>query len=520
MAYSRILLVLLQIVAVFGYPSGPPTDVCESQLPNHGGSPLNSNSPVTLTVTPTTYQSGSTHQVTVSGGPFKGFFVQARRQDSSSNQAIGQFGSPPADTKLLHCSPGSSNGWVHSNNELKSPSRTITWIAPSTNEGPIRFRTPIVQIYNTTSGENIYWAPDVTTSALLTYSQSTTPEWSEWGSWGSCSLTCGSGVQYRSRSCTDLDPSDAYNTCSGSTMDDQDCNTQVCPDPVWSSWSVYTVCTATCGTGTQYRTRECTDPYSDDEPECERGAAGEALGREPRDCNTQDCPVATWGQWTPFVGCTRTCGGGTQRRTRTCEDPDDTDNDVCIGVDSENPPCNTQPCPGFIAGEWGEWGDWSACSELCDAGLQTRRRLCSPQDSCFEGGAPVQTETCFIRACDGNELEWNEWSNWGSCSETCGLGQRQRVRTCEDPIERDDRCYGDSVETEACNDRCCDCGDVSLENLIWIIVGIVVFFGIVGAIAAAMCVCARAGFRPRNRQPKGLIALDLPPQRIARRPYY
>ena len=51
-------------------------------------------------------------------------------------------------------------------------------------------------------------------------------------------------------------------------------------------------------------------------------------------------------------------------------------------------------------------------------------------------------------------------------------------------------------------------GEVELENFIWIIVGIVAFFSIVGVVAGVMCVCARAGFRPRNQPPKGLLDFD------------
>ncbi len=61
-------------------------------------------------------------------------------------------------------------------------------------------------------------------------------------------------------------------------------------DPVWSEWSPYTECDVTCGSGSQHRTRSCTDPDSTDALKCEEGEEAEALEMETRNCNEQDCP--------------------------------------------------------------------------------------------------------------------------------------------------------------------------------------------------------------------------------------
>ena len=52
-------------------------------------------------------------------------------------------------------------------------------------------------------------------------------EWSSWGSWSSCSVTCGSGVNTRSRACNKADPDDA--DCDGESTQKSDCTLDPCP---------------------------------------------------------------------------------------------------------------------------------------------------------------------------------------------------------------------------------------------------------------------------------------------------
>ena len=55
--------------------------------------------------------------------------------------------------------------------------------------------------------------------------------YSEWTAWSSCSLTCGTGIQSRSRSCTNPPPSNGGRSCSrlGQAIQYDRCNTQPCP---------------------------------------------------------------------------------------------------------------------------------------------------------------------------------------------------------------------------------------------------------------------------------------------------
>ena len=59
------------------------------------------------------------------------------------------------------------------------------------------------------------------------------------------------------------------------------------------------------------------------------------------------CPVnGTWSDW--VVGaCTKTCGGGSQTNTRTCDNPAPAHGGAaCDGTDKKEVECNTQACPG------------------------------------------------------------------------------------------------------------------------------------------------------------------------------
>ena len=46
--------------------------------------------------------------------------------------------------------------------------------------------------------------------------------------------------------------------------------------------------------------------------------------------------------------------------------------------------------------------------------------------------------------------EFEQWSEWGACSTTCGEGTRTRTRNCLGPYE----CVGSATQSELCNSPC------------------------------------------------------------------
>jgi hypothetical protein len=151
-----------------------------------------------------------------------------------------------------------------------------------------------------------------------------------------CSLQCGTGTQTLSRP-TLQQPHNGGVACGPSSSTQSCSDFTECPtDCVVSGWSGFSACSATCGTGTQTRTRTISvNPRNG-------GAACPAL-TETVSCQTA-LPACSgscvYGPFTPAGSCSVPCGGGTQVLTRTFT------GSGCTGSATSSQPCNTQICPG------------------------------------------------------------------------------------------------------------------------------------------------------------------------------
>ncbi|XP_023559876.1 hemicentin-1 [Octodon degus] len=279
---------------------------------------------------------------------------------------------------------------------------------------------------------------------------------SPWSVWGPCSVTCGNGIQTRSRLCNNPRPANGGKPCQGPDSEMRNCQNKLCPvDGRWSEWSLWEECTKSCGRGNRTRTRTCNNP-----PAQHGGRPCEGNAVEIIMCNVRPCPVpGGWSSWQPWGECSKSCGEGTQMRTRLCNNPPPSfGGSYCGGAETQMRVCNERHCP--VDGRWSPWGSWSACSVSCGGGTRQRTRDCSDPVPQYGGskceGSDIQSDFCNTDPCPihGN---WSPWSSWGTCSRTCNGGQMRRYRTCDNPRPSNGgrACAGPDTQVQRCNTDLC-----------------------------------------------------------------
>lgn len=250
----------------------------------------------------------------------------------------------------------------------------------------------------------------------------------------------------------------------------------------YKSWSSWSSCDKSCGTGTKTRgrTRSCDNPAPKHNG---KTCQGSASNTESVSCKLRECPID--GQWTSYNissdwgACSVSCGEGTTTRvlSRSCTNPSPQyGGKDCIGgyTKTETKPCNDRECP--VDGGWDTFeaaGDWGACSTTCGDGLQTRtlsRTCTNPKPKyggkpCSGSATKTETTTCLLKycVCGGNTCPVNGgWSSyttkgvWSACSRTCNEGVQTLVykRTCTNPAPQNGGlpCLGESTmnKTRSC----------------------------------------------------------------------
>ena len=150
--------------------------------------------------------------------------------------------------------------------------------------------------------------------------------------------------------------------------------------------------------------------------------------------------TSEWSNWSQWSICPLECEDYSRNRTRTCV------GSGCPGRNIEYQSCGSGACP--IASFWGVWGEWTTCSASCNGGTRYRTRVCQNGNSCigfyYEIDDSCNSNPCVVAT-------WSEWSEYSSCSLTCGGGIMTRTRECS--IQG--QCIGPTTQSLACNVNSC-----------------------------------------------------------------
>ncbi|KAL2088096.1 hypothetical protein ACEWY4_016924 [Coilia grayii] len=170
--WSVWLLVCVFERCVDAYPTGAPSSVCVSMLPNHGVGPQSTGSPFNLTVNASTYRHGELITVYIgSSETYRGILLQARSADSSA--AVGSWINLPSHFQTLKCGTEAS-ALTHSSARDRGGGKDVfTWRPPNTGAPQVlRFWATVVK------DEDTFWT-EIKSSALHLDASESSPNGSD-----------------------------------------------------------------------------------------------------------------------------------------------------------------------------------------------------------------------------------------------------------------------------------------------------------------------------------------------------
>merc|ERR1719210_1358543 len=112
-------------------------------------------------------------------------------------------------------------------------------------------------------------------------------------------------------------------------------------------------------------------------------------------------------------------------------------------------------CPECGCKGWSIWSEYSSCSKSCGDGLITRTRTCYGDDLTKCTGVDSESTKCSSGKACPVDCVWSEWKI-GKCSKQCGGGRRTNTREQKVLAAHGGKeCSGPTKVDEPCNTQDC-----------------------------------------------------------------
>ncbi|XP_060583745.1 coadhesin-like isoform X2 [Ruditapes philippinarum] len=143
--------------------------------------------------------------------------------------------------------------------------------------------------------ENSYYCSGSTTEYRLCLLQPCSIRaWLDWGPWSGCSASCDGGLRSRSRDFDWNGTSSVGQYWQGGEFTQvQICGRSACSDGGWAVWTSWGNCNVTCGRGVQTRTRTCSNPSPSSLGQYCKGDSLQVKTCETRSCTGFNVNLAT-----------------------------------------------------------------------------------------------------------------------------------------------------------------------------------------------------------------------------------
>jgi hypothetical protein len=206
--------------------------------------------------------------------------------------------------------------------------------------------------------------------------------------------------------------------------------------------------------------------------------------------------------WEKWGNCSQACGGGTQQRTRKEAVTKAHGGAACVGDAVETRPCGKGHCPPTC--KLSDWADWGKCSRSCGEGIRKRTRTSTAQFTrCYESKAIFDKydgkqglvdgkyRLSGDATCSGTEYAYkynmngycppslhvttcnkdvkcpqdcilHSWNSWARCSKSCGDGFTFRDRNPIQIARNGGEACGKMREVKFCNQI--DCNHHTLQK--------------------------------------------------------